>query len=368
MTVRRAVVSGVGCVFPAGAGSTLDRLDFACLPPPAEVQLGGGKRLFHYPVPDLAGHPHHPDRKSCRYMRPDAIHAVIAASLALENAGLAGANHRDTLFYAAAGQCYADMWPFLRQGVNESLVNDVFNLQHFGQSGFSRINPFFAVRTLAALPMAFVAEKYGIHGENFVLSSFGAESAEPIRAAMAAIESGQATVALVGGFGYLGNPHEIENLYGTGFYDGDFFGSSSATFIVIEDLDTCKSRKGTPLANLTSIATKSLAVHEECRIDYHASIWQNLLPSLSPADRVVFQGAGTEANHLLEAAAARRLFPEASLVDCFKRLGTLLAGAEPFGTALLALMLTQGERGVSLSRSITGIEAAVCLSREIAHG
>ena len=365
--MRSAVLSGVGYVHPAGVGSTLHGLDFTHLPEPEKLSLGGGKRLFHHRVPHLAGHPHHPDRKTCRYLRPDAIYAIIAASLALENANLQNADHRDTLLYAAAGQCYADMWPFLRQGAGESLVSGVFNLRKFAEVGAAKINPFFAIRTLAALPMAFISEKFAVRGENFVLTSFGAESAEPIRAAMNAIERGQATVALAGSFGYLGNAHEIENLYGTGFYGGDFIGSSSATFIVIEDLDACLARKGTPLASLTSVKTHSLAVHEECSVDYHRPIWRDLLSSPVVADRVVLQGTGTSANHLLEAIAAKKLVPQASFVNHFVEQGTLLAGAEPFGTALLALSLQQGERGMSLSRSISGLEAAVSLTKAPAY-
>jgi hypothetical protein len=367
VTGRRIVISGIGFVHPAGVGSRLGDLDFSAPPAPAVHPLDEGKRCLHYGIPNLTAHRFHPERKSCRHLRPDAIYAIVAASLALEDAGLDNADRRETALFCGAGQCYADMWPFLKAGIEASLVNGSFDLHRFCGGGFARINPFFSVRTLSALPMEVIAEKYGIRGENFVCSSFGAESVEPIRAAMAEIERGRATTALVGGFVHLANPYEIGTMYGGRLSEGDFICASSASFIVLEEAEAARSRGGNILATLDFATIAPRPVYECNRIDHGEHLFEGVVPPGYRPSRLMVQGIGLDRFRRAEIDAAALLFPGAIVDNSISRCGTLLAGAEPLGTALTAFTLEKGQSGVSLSRSLSGIDGAVGLSGEDAR-
>lgn len=364
--MKRVVISGIGAVLPSGAGSSYSDI-FKSEVSPDEINLSDGKKLFHYPVNNLENHPFYPDRKQCRHMRMDAIYSYTAAQISIEDAGLEDADHTNTSYYGSSGQCYGDMWPSIKIGLEASIADGAFDIHKFGREGISKVNPFFSLRTLAALPMALISEKYQIHGENFVYESMGAESVDAIRQGVDDIRSGRTNIAIIASQDFLGNPHEIDNMYFNGYYQGNFKGASSASIIILEEYEHNKERNGKRYAELISCESVYYPVHDQNEILLPENCYAELVPDKKKwvVDTVNLNGSGCDFQHEKEISSVKINFPDAKLVSYYKQYGTLLAGSEPFG--VISLILNECSRGVSLSRSIFGMESAVLISREEAN-
>lgn len=360
--MKRVVIAGIGFALPYGVGSSLSELDRSSSLTPREIQLSGGETLFHFDMPEIKEHRFYPDRKQIRHMRPDAIYAYITALLAMENAQLSDYNHTDTSYYTSTGQCYGDMSPFIKAGLEASQTDGAFDLQKFGRDGRSRVNPFFSIRTLGALPMALVANTLGIHGENYVTESFGAESVSPFNEAVRDIQKGKSKIAIVAAQDYLLNSNEMDNLFFNSFFSGDFRGSSSATTIILEEWDHNQERNGKRYAEVLQCKQHYYPVAEGNKIVYPETPFQELLKDLTlTVDEIHLTASGTENAHNDELSAVTHLFPHTKTNDYYTKYGTLLAGSEPFGSLMHAL--TGNGIGLSLSRSVCGLEASVLLDK-----
>ncbi len=366
---RRVVISGVGFVHPAGVGSSGRDLDFCSVGDFDVVPLGGGKRLFYQSGPEISHLPDYPDRKMRRSMRPDAICAYIAALLAVEDSGIGDLDHSSTSLHAGVGQSYADMWPYIRKGIDASVVDGEFDMSRFSKRGFLRIYPFFSIRALPALPLALIAERFGIRGENCVQSSFGAESVVALQHGVRDIMSGRTSLVLVGGADCVSNPHTIENLYFNDFYEGDFYGSTSACFVVLEELEHNERRHAKAYGEVLHCEIENLPVSMGNEIDRRKDLFAGLCPDEYRDDvgRVITNASGTKENFAVETKASQRLFPAAEHMSYFDSCGGLLAAAEPFGTMLLAASMERPEAGISLSRSVCGSESSVVVSKAEHH-
>lgn len=364
--MKRCVVTGVGFVLPYGVGSSAKDLNLSKEIVTEPRMLSGGEKLFHFDIDDLRQHPFYPDRKELRHMRLDAVYATIATGLALESANLEGCDHTNTAYYTSTGQCYGDMSPFINAGLEASRTEGVFDLQKFGTVGRTRVNPFFSIRTLGALPMAITAQRAEIHGENYVNESFGAESVAPLRDALSDIQQGNSTLAIVAAQDFLLNTAEMDNLYFNEYYEGDFYGSSSATVLILEEAEHNWKRGGTVLGEIIACEQHFYPVNTEMEIAFPQKPFEQFVKlGGSGFDQVHLTASGTDALHQKEIDAVTSLFPEAVLHDYFEKFGGLLAGSEPFGT-LMHLVLGEG-RGLSLSRSVCGLEGAVVIDKGVAH-
>jgi 3-oxoacyl-(acyl-carrier-protein) synthase len=168
----------------------------------------------------------------------------------------------------------------------------------------------------------------------------------------------------VGSFQYTGNRIEIENLYINGFYSGDFYSSPSASFIVLESEDHCRKRNGKMLGNIETTATKYRNVALSHHIDFNRDIFKNLIPheQVDGINKVIVHPSGTLENFKAELSVSQQLFKNSTVESYFNNLGTLLAGAEPFGIIMFVLAKDQVKKGLTLSRSIGGCEGAVVVS------
>ncbi len=368
--MKRVAISGIGFVHPFGIGKAADDLWFDRAAKPTAAALGGDNRMFHYDMGDLSAHPDYPNNKQLRTMREDAVFAHLAAGIALEDAGLTKWDHRHTALYTGAGLGYSDMWPALKQGISSSMDGDTFDIHHFGKTGRVKINPFFSIRSLSALPMATISEKFRIQGENSVWGSFGAESVGAVRAGVDDILSGRCDIALVGGLDFLSHPHKMESMYLNDFYSGDIYVASAACFLVLESLSHNQKRGGKCLAEIVGAETMPRPVFVGNRIDHRDTpIYSGLFDDAdtSKVTHVIVNPSGTEANFKEETLAATKLFPNA--VHLVPGIGceTLSAAAEPFGCAFAALFLPKGALAVSLSRSVCGMDGGVMISKGTSH-
>lgn len=365
--MRRVVVSGVGFVLPYGVGNSANELDLTKEITPSVVPLSGGETLYHFDMEDLSSHRLYPPRKELRHMRPDAIFATIATELAIESAALGDDyDHSNTLYYTSTGQCYGDMSSYIKAGLEASLTDGTFDLHKFGEVGRTRVNPFFSIRTLGALPMAISSNKLQLHGENYVSESFGAESIAPLRDAVRDIKSGSSDLAIVAAQDYLLNITELDNLYFNEFYNGAFYGSSSAVVLILEELEANRARSGSCYGEILQCEQHFYPVKSNNQIQFPETPFQELQKKIdSPCDHVHLTSTGTEECHEKELDAVIKLFPHATEHDYFGTFGSLLAASEPFGT--LMHLLTAKGRGVSLSRSVCGLEGAVVIDTEVSH-
>lgn len=357
----------MGAVLPSGAGSSQKELFAKSDIFPNQIELSSGRHLNHYGIEGLEQHPFYPDRKQCRHMRMDAIYAYVATQIAIHDAGLETCDHTDTSYYTSSGQCYGDMWPSIKTGLDASITNEAFDIQKFGREGMSRVNPFFSLRTLAALPMSMIAEKYQIHGENFVYESMGAESTDAILQGIDDIQSGRAHTVIVAAQDHLENRNEIDNLYFNNFYSGDFHGASSASVIILEEWEHNEERGGKRYAELISCESSYFPVKEQNEIAFPNNCFSALLEkdTVKTSDTVYISGSGTQDQFQNEKLAIQKYCPDSKIVSHFSQHGTLLAGSEPFG--VISLILENCTKGTSLSRSLFGMESAVSISRENAN-
>lgn len=362
--MRRIVVSGIGAVLPSGAGSTKKDIFSKSEIAPNKIELSASKMLNYFAIKGLEKHPFYPDRKQCRYMRMDAIYAYVATQIAIHDASLESSDHTDTSYYSSSGQCYGDMWPSIKTGIEASISNDTFDIKKFGREGIARVNPFFSLRTLAALPMALISEKYQIHGENLVYESMGAESAEAIHQGMNDIQAGRAHTVIVAAQDHLEYRNEIDNLYFNGYYNGDFYGSSSASVIILEEFEHNQNRGGKNYAELLSCKSSFFPVEAKNKIKFSQDCFQKLMTSelLKENDTIHLSSSGTKELFKQEQDSLKMISPKSKIISHFDKHGTLMAGAEPFG--LISLILENCARGVSLSRSVFGMESAILISRE----
>lgn len=364
--MKRVVITGVGFTLPHGVGSSREELSLDANLTPTQIELSGGETLFHYDIPELQDHPLYPGRKVTRHMRTDAIYAYIAALLAMDDAGLSDADHQETLYYTSTGQCYGDMAPFIKVGLEASQVDGIFDLQKFGEQGHTRVNPFFSIRTLGALPMAMVANKLSIHGENYVSESFGAESVAPMAEAFRDIQNGKSSLAVVGAQDFLQFINEMDNIYFNGFYKGDFYGSSSATTLILEEYEMNRARGGKCYGELLQCEQVHYPIGESNKIEFPEKPFAKIVDTIKhPIYQVHLTAVGTKERHAEGATAVKELFPETKTIDYFDRVGDLLAGSEPFGT--LMHLLTGEGIGLSLSRSVCGVEGAIVVDRSCAN-
>lgn len=365
--MKRVVISGIGAVLPSGVGSTKNELFSKNNINPNQEDLSSGKFLNYYKIDGLEKHQFYPDRKQCRYMRMDAIYSYVATQIAIHDAMIESDDHTNTSYYSSSGQCYGDMWPSIKTGIDASITNNSFDIKKFGHEGIARVNPFFSLRTLAALPMALISEKYQIHGENLVYESMGAESAEALRQGMSDIQSGRAHTVIVAAQDHLEYINEIDNLYFNNYYSGDFFGSSSASVVVLEEYKHNKKRKGKRYAELLSSISSYYPVKENNEIKFSENCFQNIISQdpFKTNDTIYLSASGTNDLFEIEQNSLKKTFPESRIISNFKKHGTLLAGAEPFG--IISLIHENCNRGLSLSRSVFGMESAVFLSREDAN-
>lgn len=364
--MRRVVVAGVGFVLPYGVGNCANDLDIGRKITPSVVSLSGDETLYHFDIEDLSKHPFFPHRKELRHMRPDAVYASIATQMAIESAKLNDYDHTNTSYYTSTGQCYGDMSPYIKAGLEASLTDGRFDLQKFGEVGRTRVNPFFSIRTLGALPMAITSNKLQLHGENYVNESFGAESVAILRDAMCDIQSGKSSLAIVAAQDYLLNITELDNLYFNPFYSGDFYGSSSAVVLILEEYNQNRKRKGSCWGELLQCTQHFYPVSKENQIAFPVRPFEEIKQRLNVSiDQVHLTSTGTKENHLCEKSAVESLFPQCELQDYFSSFGSLLAASEPFGS-LMHLLMGKG-CGVSLSRSVCGLEGAVVINKEVHH-
>ena len=198
------VVTGIGLVTPLGCepDTVLDRIvrgQQAIQPAPFGTSVACP---VFAPVADFDAAEYFPDNKTLRLMNRDAQMAVVAARLAMRDAGLVPGElypAEEIALYGATGLCGmppAEIAGLLR---NAAAADGSLDLERFGQVALRRIRPVLSFKILANMPICFVSIFENLRGPNAVYTPWEGQGAQAIAAGVRAVVEGEVPCAVVGG-------------------------------------------------------------------------------------------------------------------------------------------------------------------------
>lgn len=185
LKILRGIEAGRSAVAPP---THFDATPFSC-PVCAEV------RNFQ-PQPYVA------EGKMIRLMNRDAQLAVVAAHLALADAGVKpGGTYEPeeiALFGATglAGLPLAEVIPLVKASTGH---DGQFDPGRFGQAGLRAVSPILSFKILSNMPLCFVSICENIQGPNSIYTPWEGQGAQAVEAAIRSLECGDARCALAGG-------------------------------------------------------------------------------------------------------------------------------------------------------------------------
>ncbi|MDD1776653.1 MAG: hypothetical protein LUQ65_00675 [Candidatus Helarchaeota archaeon] len=248
------VITGIGMVTPLGScpQEILDRIfrnETAAKKP--TFQTNEFDCPLYAPIPDFDAEHYFSDNKALRLMNRDSQMAVVAAHLAINDAGLRvnETYHAENIaLYGStgvAGMSVEEIMQIIQYAARE---NGSLDLQRFGQIALKRVRPVLSFRILANMPICFVSIFHNIRGPNAVYTPWEGHGAHAIAAGIRAIQTGAVPCALVGGCDVKTRELSFINLqqlgifnswkrYGTGSVPGE-----GAAFLVLEDEQAATGR------------------------------------------------------------------------------------------------------------------------------
>ena len=267
------VVTGIGLVTPLGCEPerVLDRIlrgERAIRPSPFGTSVACP---VFAPVADFDAAEHFPDNKTLRLMNRDAQMAVVAARLAMRDAGLTPGElypAEDIALYGATGLCGmppAEIAGLLR---NAAAEDGSLDLERFGQVALRRIRPVLSFKILANMPICFVSIFENLRGPNAVYTPWEGQGARAIIAGVQAVAEGDAPCAVVGGCDVKTHALAFLSLQQLGVFDswqrhgaGTVPGEGAA-FLVLEQRAAAVRRSARVYATVRGFSTGSLLL--EC--------------------------------------------------------------------------------------------------------
>ena len=337
MSVRRAVVTGLGVVSPVGIGSeaTWDGLvsgrsgiaditlfDASAFDPhvAGEVKDFDATRLM--------------DAKDVRRHDRNTHFAVAATGEALRDAGLLGENGR------VNGDVDADRFGMVVGTAIGGIGLILDGHQTLLERGARRVSPFMLPHMLPDSASGQVAIQYGIRGPNMAVVSACATGGHAIGEAMETIVRGQADIMLgagteapllplaFAGFGQmraLGTPKDPD----TGAYDpamasrpfdatrDGFVVSEGSAVLVIEELDHARARGARPVAEVVGYGLSADAYDMVAPAERGEGAQRAMRAALARAgigpeavDYINAHGTSTPLNDRFETMAIRDVFGE----------------------------------------------------------
>ena len=164
MELKRVVVTGLGAVTPLG-------------------NAVGETKNFN---PEDFGM----DRQEVRKLDPYCQYALAAASMAVEDAGVAAEGIDKNRVGVIMGVGIGGMTTYEEEVINYALTKDKIG---------PKFNPFFVPKMIADICAGHISIKYGFHGPNYVTASACASSTNALADAFNLIRLGKADVIVSGG-------------------------------------------------------------------------------------------------------------------------------------------------------------------------
>jgi 3-oxoacyl-[acyl-carrier-protein] synthase II len=336
VSVRRAVITGMGVVSPVGIGADaswealiagrsgvaditlFDTTDY-------EVHVAGEVKDF-----DVA---QYMDAKDARRHDRNTHFAVAAAGEALRDAGLLTADGM-----VDPGQADADRFGMVVGTAIGGIGMIADGVQTLLERGPSRISPFLLSHMIPDAASGMVAIQYGIRGPNMAVVSACATGGHAIGEAMESIVRGQADLMLgagteavvvplaIAGFGQmkaLGTPIDPD----TGEYNpaiasrpfdatrNGFVVSEGAAVLVLEELEHARARGVTPIAEVIGYGSSADAHHMAAPVERGEGNQRAMRAALARAgigpeavDYINAHGTSTPLNDRYETMAIQDVF------------------------------------------------------------
>ena len=340
------VITGMGLVTPLGCvpGQILDRLlsgekAFRAVPFASRICP------FHAPVVEFDATQYFPDNKTLRLMNRDAQMAVVAARLAMQDAGVVPDQlypAEEIALYGATG--LSGMPPAEIAGLikNAAGADGLLDLRRFGEVALRKVRPVLSFKILGNMPICFVSIFENLRGPNAVYTPWEGHGAEAIAAGIRAVGSGEVPCAVVGACDVKIHPLSLLSLQQLGLLNSwQQLGSGSvpgegAAFLVIERRDLAVRRGARICAAIRRHALRSITPRTPLS-EVLADVLRGL--NVQGSVQIVMAGDGdpliADAEHA--AIEAADLFPCGTLRPK-SQLGNLFAAAAPVQVALAATL------------------------------
>jgi 3-oxoacyl-[acyl-carrier-protein] synthase II len=266
---RSVVITGIGLVTPLGRSprEILERIrrgEVAASKPPFDV--GALSCPFCAPIPDFDAEQYFPENKTLRLMNRDAQMAVVAAHLAMEDAGVKADETypaEKIALYGSTGVSSMSVEEITRIIEYAAGSDGSLDLKRFGQIALRRVRPVLSFRILANMPICFVSIFENIRGQNAVYTPWEGNGAQAIAAGIRAIRRGDVPCALVGSCDVKTRELSFINLQQLGVFESwSRYGKGSvpgegAAFLVLEDEDQVTKRGKRAYAKITDYRIRS---------------------------------------------------------------------------------------------------------------
>lgn len=356
-----AVITGVGLVTPLGCapGQILDRLlngqkAFRAVPfAPQTCPL-------YAPVMDFDAGRYFPENKILRLMNRDAQMAVVAARLAMQDAGVVPDQlypAEEIALYGATG--LSGMPPAEMAGIiqNAAGADGSLDLRRFGEVALRKVRPVLSFKILGNMPICFVSIFENLRGPNAVYTPWEGHGAQAIAAGIRAISSGETPCAVVGACDVKIHPLSFMSLQQLGLLESwQQHGSGSvpgegAAFLVLEQRELAVRRGARIYATI-----RRHALHCITPTTSLANVLADVLRALDVSDSVQVLAAGD--GDVLFSAAEQTAIDAAGLTPCGmlrpkSQIGNLFAAAAPVQLALAATLAAR-HRGVPVVANCFG--------------
>ena len=194
MELKRVVVTGLGAVTPLGnsVGETWQNLlvGKSGAAPITHFDASRFKTQFACEVKNFNPEDFGMDRKEVRKLDPYCQYALAAASMAVEDAGVAAEGIDKNRVGVIMGVGIGGMTTYEEEVTNYALTKDKIG---------PKFNPFFVPKMIADICAGHISIKYGFHGPNYVTASACASSTNALADAFNLIRLGKADVIVSGG-------------------------------------------------------------------------------------------------------------------------------------------------------------------------
>ena len=194
MELKRVVVTGLGAVTPLGNSveETWQNLlvGKSGAAPITHFDASRFKTQFACEVKNFNPEDFGMDRKEVRKLDPYCQYALAAASMAIDDAGVAAEGIDKNRVGVIMGVGIGGMTTYEEEVTNYALTKDKIG---------PKFNPFFVPKMIADICAGHISIKYGFHGPNYVTASACASSTNALADAFNLIRLGKADVIVSGG-------------------------------------------------------------------------------------------------------------------------------------------------------------------------
>lgn len=343
------VVTGIGLVTALGSDANgilqaMERGETGAQPSPFSPP---SSCPWYAPVQNFDASAYFPENKSLRLMNRDAQMAVVAARLAMRDAGIVPALYpaEEIALYGATGLAGMPADEIAKLVENAAAADGSLDLKRFGQVALKRIRPVLSFKILANMPLCFVSIFEQIRGPNAVYTPWEGQGAQAIASGIQAVADGDVPCALVGGCDVKTHAFSFAALEQLGVFDSwtrngqGCIPGEGAAFLVLENREQAMRRNAHIYAGIHRYASCSTTPGDSL-----ADTFSALLHDLEIAEKplVVAAADGDVGISDAEATATKRAgLAGCELVCPKKHLGNLFAAAAGVQVALAAALVAQ---------------------------